>query len=171
MQRFNLAAAVLFLAITALVADDKPRAAVTVTITGKNSPHQWTVPGDSTKNHIKGTKIGSAEKRLQIPVANGDIVAFVVEEGTHRALFENAKSEQDAGVWEVVKESGTLEKLPDGKLLEFNHDDALNTKASSGKLIQIRILKLEKGKSILFACNPHSNKKTDVEMVGAIVPK
>jgi len=75
------------------------------------------------------------------------------------------------GVWEIVKDSGTLERLPDGKLTAFNHEEAQNSKAGTGDLIRIRILKLEKGKSILFACNPHSKTDSDVEMVGAIVPK
>ena len=120
---------------------------------------------------MTGTKIGDPVNRMQVPVANGDIIAFVVEAGTHHVLFENATREQAGGTWEVVKDSGTLEKLPDGKLPAFNHDDALCSTAGTGALIKIRILKLESGKSILFACNPHSSKTTDVVMVGAIVSK
>ena len=175
MRRFILAALVCCVGALA-PAEEKARKTTTITVTGKDCPHQWVVSGafpkdKSTKDFVTGTKIGSADKRLQIPVSKGDIVAFLVAEGSHRALFENAKTEQAAGVWEIVTGSGELVKLPDGKLPEFDHADAMNSKANSGDLIKIRILKLEKGKSILFACNPHSNTKTDVVMVGAIVPK
>ncbi len=142
-----------------------------ITVVGKNGPHQWAIPGDSTKDHISGTKIGDPVNRMQVPVANGDIVAFTVESGTHRVIFENAKSEQANGVWEIVAGSGSLEKLPDGKLPNFNHDEAMNSAAGTGALIQIKIKKLDPGKAILFACNPHSDTKIDVEMVGAIVAK
>jgi hypothetical protein len=143
----------------------------TITVTGANNPHQWTIPGDSTKDHINGTKVGDPGNRMQIPVANGDIVSFVVASGSHHVLFENAQSEQTNGVWEIVKGSGTLENLPDGKLKNFNHDEARCSVAATGNLIQIRILRLDQGKSILFGCNPHSDTATNIEMVGVIVPR
>ena len=98
-------------------------------------------------------------------------MSFVVESGTHHVLFENAKSEQGAGVWQVVDGSGTLLPLPAGQLPNFNHDQALNSDAGTGNLIKIKILNLPKGQSILFACNPHSSRATDVVVVGAIVGK
>ena len=144
----------------------------TITVTGKDGPeHQWTIPGDSTKDHVTGTKVGDPVNRMRVPVSNGDIVSFVVESGTHHALFENAKSEQASGVWQVVAGSGKLVPLPADKLPNFDHDQALNSEAGTGNLIQIKILNLPKGQSILFACNPHSKRAADVEMVGAIVGK
>jgi hypothetical protein len=143
-----------------------------VTVTGESAPNKWSTPDDSSENK-KGT-IGDPAGRMQVPAANGDVVAFVVKSGTHHALFENAKSEQADGVWEVVKDSGTLEELPSNKFPHYNHAEARSSKAGTSKLIQIRIKNLEKGKSILFACNPHSESKTnnkDVPMLGAIVGK
>ena len=141
-----------------------------VTIVGKNGPHQWAVAADSTKDHIAGTKIGDAVNRMRVQVADGDIVSFVVESGTHHVIFENAKAEQAKGVWEVVEGSGTLEKLPDGKLLNFDHDDAMTSQAGTGGLIKIGNRAWPSGKAILFACNPHSDTAADVEMVGVIAP-
>ena len=143
-----------------------------VTVTGESGPNRWSTPDDSSEKK-KGT-IGDPEGRMQVPAANGDVVAFVVKSGTHHILFENAKSEQADGVWEVVKDSGTLEELPSGKFPHYNHDESRSSKAGTSNLIQVRIKKLEKGKSVLFACNPHSESKNnnkDVPMLGAIVGK
>jgi len=147
------------------------KAAVTTAVTGDKNPNRWTIPGDSTAK--KPGKIGDPAGRMQVPVANTDVVAFVVNSGEHHVLFEKAKSEQAAGVWEVVKDSGELETLPRGKFPHYDHAEARSSKAGTGKLIQIRILKLEKGKSILFGCYPHSESKdgSKVPMVGAIVLK
>lgn len=168
MSRLILLLMAVALAAVSAFAHQKPRTEITVT--GSNGPHKWTIPGDSTANHMKDTKIGDPANRMKVPVSNGDVVAFVVNTGNHSVIFENAVSEQKVGVWEVVKGSGILEELPK-KLKFFNHDDARNSKADDGDLIKIRVLKLDKGKSILFACNPHSDTQADVEMVGALVLK
>lgn len=144
----------------------------TATVTGFSGPNRWMSAGDSSEK--KPATIGDATGRMQVPVANGDVVAFAVSSGTHHVLFENAKSETANGVWEVVKDTGTLEKLPDNKFPHYNHDETRFSTAGTGKLIQIRVLKLAKGKSILFGCNPHSeskDNKKDVPMLGAIVLK
>jgi hypothetical protein len=141
----------------------------TATVTGEVAPNRWTTAGDSSEQ--KPATIGDATGRMQVPIANGDVVAFVVSSGTHHVLFENAKPEMANGLWEVVKDTGTLETLPANKFPHYNHDEARFSTAGTGKLIQIRILKLAKGKSILFACNPHSESKDgkNVSMLGAIV--
>ena len=89
----------------AAFADKQKKNTPVVTIVCKNSPHQWAVMGDSTKDHVNGTKVGDPVNRLQISVASGDIVSFVVESGTHHVLFENAVTEQAHGVWELAADS------------------------------------------------------------------
>jgi hypothetical protein len=170
MRQLILAATVAALSCVGAAADEK-QAGNEITVTGKDSPHQWVFGTDSTKDHVMGTKVGDPVNRMTIPVTNGDVVAFVVTQGGHRVLFENAKQEQAGGIWEVMPDSGTLTKLPDGKLPNFDHDQAMCSMANTGNLIKIRILQLPKGQAILFGCNPHSDTQADVIMVGALVGK
>jgi plastocyanin len=69
-----------------------------VTVTWDGSPNRWSTPNDSSANK-KGT-IGDVTGRMQVPVANGDVVAFVVNSGTHHVIFENAKKKR-AGKWRL----------------------------------------------------------------------
>jgi hypothetical protein len=143
-----------------------------VTVTGDRNPNRWSTPNDSSQK--KNGTIGDVTGRMQAPVADGDVVAFVVNSGTHHVIFENAKSEQASGVWEVVAGSGTLDELPPKTFPHYNHDEARYSDSGTGNLIQIRIKNLPQGKSILFGCNPHSESKNnnkDVPMLGAIVGK
>lgn len=59
------------------------------------------------------TAVGMPEGRLQVRV--GEIVRFRVESGNyqHGVLFEKAKSELEARVWEAVKDSEELKTVPD----------------------------------------------------------
>jgi hypothetical protein len=166
----TLVAGLLVLGTTEL-AGSKAAPAITITGEKKAGVNQWTIPGDSTAN--KPGKIGEPAGRMQVPVAKGDIVAFVVKSGQHHVLFEKAKSEQEAGVWEVVKDSGSLVELPTDKFPHYDHKEARMSKADSDNLIKIRILKLDKGKSILFGCYPHSESTdgTKVPMLGVLVLK
>ena len=145
-----------------------PPPAAAVTITGINPP-QWTIPGDTTLN--KRATIGNAAGRMQAHVNNGDVVEFAVTSGNHRVIFENSKSEQANGVWEVVPGSGDLVDLPNGQFPHYNHADAQNSRSDVGPLIQIRIKNLQPGNGILFGCNPHSESSngTNVRMLGVLV--
>jgi hypothetical protein len=123
---------------------------------------------------VQSTAIGKADGRMQVPANEGDFVAFGVTRGMRHVIFENAKSEQAKGVWEVVESTGELEKLPDDEFPHYDHNEAFYSKAdSASQLILIRIKKLGAGQSILFGCWPHSESAdgTRVPMLGAIVAK
>jgi FtsP/CotA-like multicopper oxidase with cupredoxin domain/peroxiredoxin len=133
------------------------------------SPAQWKYQSDSTLT--RPATIAEADGRMMVRVKSGDVISFKVASGNHAVLFENAKTEQDAGIWEVVADSGTLGLLPDGKLPHYDHKVARVSTANTGNLIKIRIKNLKAGVAILFGCNPHSESPdgTKVSMLGAIV--
>ncbi|MFN0053554.1 MAG: plastocyanin/azurin family copper-binding protein [Planctomycetales bacterium] len=118
--------------------------------------------------------IGRPENRLMIRVNNGDIVRFrVASVPQHAVIFERAKEETRAGVWQVVPGSGELGDLP-VDFRNFDRTIAQKTpkKGNGGVLIEIKIINLTHGSSILFACDPHSTgtDPTKQPMLGAIVP-
>jgi hypothetical protein len=162
-------ASLTLLATVALIVESpgSVQAQKTITVEGKNPP-QWTSMGDTTLN--KPATIGKPDGRMQVPVRIGDIVAFRVTSGEHRVIFENAVAESGK-VWEVVAGSGKLVELPENKFPHYNHDDARSSEAGTDDLIKIRIKDLAPGRSVLFACNPHSENATGtgVRMLGAIV--
>ena len=153
-----------------LLSAPRSASAANLTVTGIN-PAQWTIPGDSTIT--KPATINDATGRMEVPVADGDVVEFAVTSGNHKALFEHAKTEQAAGVWEIVDGTGSLVDLPAGQFPHYDHADAQSTVEKTGTLIQIRIKALPAGKTILFACNPHSESINgkNVPMLGALVHK
>ncbi|HYH64286.1 MAG TPA: hypothetical protein VD866_06270 [Urbifossiella sp.] len=139
---------------------------------GGTGGHRWEFGGKASGK----AAVGKADDRLQVKVKNGDTVSFKIEGGTHGVLFEKAKTEMGAGVWEVVKDSGTLKDLPSGAGFDrFDRKDAQTTdaKGPGSKLIEFRIknLKAGAGNGILFACNPHSalGDPASTTMLGVIV--
>lgn len=134
--------------------------------------HRWEYDGKASGK----AAVGKPDDRLQVKVKNGDIVQFKIESGTHGVLFEQAKTEMDSGVWEVVVDSGTLKELPPGG--GFNRFDrkvaqTTDAKGPGSSLIKIKIKDLKAGaaKGILFGCNPHSalGDPTSTTMLGVIV--
>lgn len=139
---------------------------------GGSLGHRWEFDGQSSGKAAVGKPAG----RLQVKVKNGDVVQFKVDAGNHGVLFERAKIEQDSGVWEIVKGSGSLKALPAGAGFDrFDRPNAQTTEATGAgtKLIEIKILALRPGvdNGILFACNPHSamGDPLATTMLGVIV--
>jgi hypothetical protein len=139
---------------------------------GGAAGHRWEFAGKASGK----AAVGKAENRLQVKVKNGDVVRFNVDSGTHGVLFEKAKTEQEGGVWEVVKDSGTLKELPASAGFDrFDRRVARTTDATGAgtKLIEIKIKNLKAGadNGILFACNPHSAQgdPSSATMLGVIV--
>lgn len=105
------------------------------------------------------TAVGMPEGRLQVRA--GEIVRFRVESGNyeHGVLFEKAKSELEARVWEAVKDSEELKTVPDSfTAFDRNNVQTTDPKGPGSMLIEIKINKLNAGaeNGILFACNPPS---------------
>jgi hypothetical protein len=124
--------------------------------------HHWVWSGEESPD----APVGKPDGRLQIKVKNGDIVRFVVESGSHGVLFEKAKTEVDAGVWEVVQDTGELKELPPAPGFDrFDRVVARTTaRLGSGEtLIDIKIKDLKAGpeNGILIGCNPHSTLGTE----------
>jgi len=139
---------------------------------GGTGGHRWEFDGKASGK----AAVGKPDGRLQVKVKNGDVVRFKVEGGTHGVLFEKAKSEQEGGVWEIVKDSGALKELPsDAGFDRFDRKNAQTTdaKGPGNKLIEIKIKNLKAGAAngILFACNPHSafGDPDSTMMLGVIV--
>ena len=95
----------------------------------------------------------------------------MVKGGNHHVIFEYSLKEQADGIWETVDGSGSSRSCPTTQFPHYNHVQAQRSVDDDGNLIQIRIKKLESGKSILFACSPHSESRdgTGVPMLGKIV--
>ena len=118
---------------------------------------------------------GDPAGRLTVKVKLNDTVRFQVEGGLHGVIFENAKAEQDK-VWKVVPNSGALQELDDVDNTipaYFDRQKALTTaKKQTGELIEIEIVALKPGDTILFACAQHSRgggaTGKQIHMLGAI---
>jgi hypothetical protein len=147
--------------------------AETVEVIGKSGggkPQRWE-DKDGNASPAQAT-IGKAAGRLQIKVNNGDVVRFKVASGKHGVILENAKSEMDDGVWEIVTGSGTITEIP-AAWKNFDAKNARTTEpmGAGTTLLEIKIKDLKPDGSILFACNPHSTGKDPKKqpMLGVIV--